>query len=767
MKVQNFQIGTTPLDPRTVNEKTLQALAESAPSLQLDGAKEIGKLAERWLKTGTISEEEHAQLREFGKKAYGYKKRLDREWWALRPLDKNKSEAEMAKQRAVEAKLAPARIFLAHERSVSDGLREANALAMVQGLAGASFGPVGTLAAYVAWNDLNEESTRAVLEKLGGLQKGDSAMIYGGNKVEQVHQEKLWPAIISMLDEGLEMAKAGQPVEVDLQYYELTSADVLGKVRELAEAGARVRINVDPALRLSYPDQDDRYDVDDVPLKFRSILQLTQLAQQDKLDVAVSVYPASKELGDSTNLMHRKILRVNNKVLLSGMNANLGSGENVDAGYIIEGPAAAGLVKNFKRDCEQSKGVSPEDIFGEGYWKDLQEATLTMGRRGLTGVLDCLSGVQPAGEEVKPLESFPDLKRRCDEAGFDVMKFFDVPEDEFLDKMQKLLSGEEDLPLSPEGKATCAKLFRMTMEAVQRPGNQKRIDQIDLPSDKKVGQTAVAIADTPDEREAMMIHAISQADKFVYLPAFVITRGVAAAIAARKEELAAQGKELDVKVIADPGVYPRGDTPNSWGVKFLEDCGIETRWALLPRTGWHDRKIHAKQLITDKHEMFGSTNFSKKGMRENWETSGLVFFDPADPDSIKNRDESVAAFLSLWENESFELNSIALATVWKTRLDSPDKAQQIEEARDGVIKKVIKQIEVVEEESAQWMVKQAQDPTVAAAIEKLEKDGMSEGYAIYLAVKDHLGEDEFYAQLAKLPARQELERMKPRKRAEE
>lgn len=757
MQVKQFSVGDYALDPKKVNAETIEAMGKNAKKLaDVEGSEDTVNLLRGWYKTGQLSEDDQAALKKFGTAARKAKSELTDKWWRLGgPRGDSPEKAEL------EARLVPYNVFVHTERNVGDALREARAQTMIQGLSGGMFGPIGVVAAYAAWNDLKESQAKDVMENITGLKNGEGHMVMGGNKVQQVHQDKLWPAIIALLDEGIEKAKKGEKVEVNAQYYELTSADVLGKLRELAEAGAKVRVNVDPALRLSYPDSQGQFSIDDVPHKFRSILQLTQLAEQEHLDVAVSMFPASKELDDPTDLMHRKILRVGDKVLLSGMNANLGSGENVDAGYIIEGPAAKRLIEDLKRDCELSKGVTNEEIFGADYWQKCAESPMVMGTRGLTAMLDCLQGVEPAGKEMDPVKSWPELNERCKKADLDLTKIFDVPEEEFLTKMQALLDGEA-LPLSEEGKQASAKLFAKTMDSVNRPANQKRIADLQPPSGDPVGKTVVAIADIPSEREAMMIHCISQAEKFVYIPGFVVTRGVAAAIAARVEELKAEGKELDVRVIADPGVYPRGDTPNSWGVKFLEDKGITNRWALLPRTGWHDRKIHAKQLITDKHEMFGSTNFSKKGMQENHEVSGMVTFDEKDPDSIRNREESVRGFNQLWDNETFECSSLALAGAWKRSVTTEDKDAQIEDSRNSAIKKIIKQIEVVEEESARWMTDKASDPKVAAAIADLIGSGVAEGYAINNAVRDSMGEEKFYQELSKLPERIKLEKMKPR-----
>ena len=58
-----------------------------------------------------------------------------------------------------------------------------------------------------------------------------------------------------------------------------------------------------------------------------------------------------------------------------------------------------------------------------------------------------------------------------------------------------------------------------------------------------------------------MLTAIQEAEEFIYMPAFVITRSVASMLVARRDELKAEGSDSDIRVIADPGI-PDGGTPN-------------------------------------------------------------------------------------------------------------------------------------------------------------------------------------------------------------
>jgi hypothetical protein len=46
--------------------------------------------------------------------------------------------------------------------------------------------------------------------------------------------------------------------------------------------------------------------------------------------------------------MHRKFLRVGEKVLIGGMNCDKGSGENADYAMTVEGPTAKELTARFQ-----------------------------------------------------------------------------------------------------------------------------------------------------------------------------------------------------------------------------------------------------------------------------------------------------------------------------------------------------------------------------------------------------------------------------------
>jgi len=173
----------------------------------------------------------------------------------------------------------------------------------------------------------------------------------------------------------------------------------------------------------------------------------------------------------------------------------------------------------------------------------------------------------------------------------------------------------------------------------------------------------------------------------------VVTKDVAETLVAKKQEMAAAGKDIDIKVVLDPGKYPHGGTPNEAAYKILEDNKIPVRWALLDRTGEHDRKVHSKMIVTDKAILSGSTNFSGKGMRDNWEMSDVTYINEKDPESISKRDQFEGDFQRLWNKESIDINTKELAEKKFAGDNSPDVHIKKNEYRDSLMRKSIQYIE--------------------------------------------------------------------------
>lgn len=720
-----------------VTPEMVEAILWAGPRLAVENpipAEKWQAMAGRFRDQGGLTADDTRDIRRFALEARRLHRNLHSE---LRDSNYENEEVNRA--------LEDVHLFLHAFEGPRQAHREASAQLALQAVSGTPLGAAGVVAAYAAWSDHNREELRNLVGEVARLEQGASSYLVGGNRVRPVHQEQLWQAKMELLDEAIDSARAGQPVEIDAQYFELTSSAFVGKLAEAAQAGCPLRINVDPSRPRGGGLEE--VNVDDGPRKLRALLQLAALPGAD---VGVSVFPIVKELGSISELMHRKLLRVGEKVLLGGMNANQGSGENVDCGYILEGPVTRNLTECFRRDVANSSGVSFEDVYGtETDW--LKEEELVLTPHGILNLLDIAAGPSPAGSSLAKEPSFELMEEKAADLG---LHFADLVVAESEEELRKSCLKRRSLSLSPRGTELLLNGLSQAFSRMNDPVNLERLAAIDLPQGKAVGETVVAVGDLPVEREALMLYAISQAEEFVYIPTFVITRPVARALAARKAELQEQGKDLDVRVLADPGVYGYGGSPNEHGILALEDAGVEARWALLPRSNdYHDRKIHAKQILTDKMEFFGSTNLSAKGMQDNWELSGVVFFDPDDPSSIEAREDGRRRFLKLWEHESIAFDSKAAAEELLVKeKHRPDYEMRVEEARRSAIRGQLWRIHRFETESAAWVQEQLKNPSTAARAERLRKAGMAEGYAALQAVESEWGTEAFYDALKALPA---------------
>lgn len=738
-----FNVGGNQVDRKEVNPELIRTMADSARNIKTEGNPAPAawtELADRVSKDDQVSPEDLKQILDLSKSCYKHHRQLHTDL-----------KASGYKDRKIRAELQDLHVFEAGASKVKESVALAQSQVAVQALAGASFGPIGLVSAFVTHANLQKKALEPLMTQIQGLRDGTSPSLFQGNKAEGVRGPEVWKKMNDLLDGAVASGNAGKPVEVNAQYYELTNQEIVGKLAQAAQAGNKVRVNVDPGRLVAY--QGSHVVIDEVPDKMRALLQLSQT----KGDVGISMYPISKQLGNPNNLMHRKGLRVGEQFFLSGMNANKGSGENVDVGYVLEGPAARQLVQNFARDVEHSSGATLEEVFGEKPLAGFMDGDINMRARGLASLIDCAGGPSPAGTQLPKINNYAELKALADKHGERALDYTDLKMAE-LD--QALQSGRE-IPLSKKGKKKFLELVERTLEATRTPKNLKRLADIGLPEGKVAGTSAVALADYPEERQALMLTAIQEAEEFVYMPAFVITRSVASMLVARRDELKAEGKELDIRVIADPGVYPDGGTPNEYGVKFLENAGIPVRWALLPRTDEHDRKVHAKAMLTENGEFFGSTNFSNKGLTDNWEQSGYVRIDPKDKAAQQGHDLAVADFLQMWDDKSFELNTLEKGLEMRERSKGDkDYEVQADEARYGIVRSVIRGIENVEKASATFIQQQASDPKTAERISELVEEGYDDGSATLMAVREKMGDDAFFKALENLEQRQNLEKLK-------
>lgn len=718
------------------------------------------RILDGWTTKEPLSSEQFESLDTYVDSVQKSFNKLENKWWKLHKADPDSAEKkDIEQQMGVEGE-----VLLYHDKLTTE-LREANARAAVQAMAGTLSGVPGLVAAYSAyangktWTGPETEDTRAVIQEMKALDSGSSTMVTTGNSVEQVHREKLWKKMHSMLDESIEKAEGGKPTELDVQLYELTSFEMIKKIARSGQAGNKVRLNLD-AGRLNFPSRDaegeEYFSLDAIPDKIRTIIQLATLPNAD---IGVSLFPQKKVLNSPTDLMHRKVIRLGDEVLVSGMNANLGSGENVDSGYVVKGPAAEKLSQNLVRDIQTSRGATLEDIWGEGHIEKFADTNLRLGKRGFLSLLDTVGGPSEPGTKLPKVETVEQLEAMAKKSG---VKFSDliVFEGDYEKEVSRMLGGRYHLQLSPKGKKLLTGLVQRAIDVTTAPENLDRLDDMTTASGAKAGSTRVDVADVPVEREALVLSAINKADEFVYMPSFVITRAVAAALVERRDQLQEQGKELDIRVVADSGLYPHGGTPNSYGVKYLEDHGIQPRWSKLERSNEHDRKIHAKQLITDKGEITGSTNFSTQGMRENWETSALIHFDPKDEGSQKAKNESIQQFDELWD-DAFELNTKDHAAFLNREKDGPGKEWFIEEDRERSVRYVLRLLGNYERESGKMHQDLAKaHPEIADLRDKLIDSGYSYGDATFKATKEVLGAEKHQTLLDSLGTNDTLKELK-------
>lgn len=637
---------------------------------------------------------------------------------------------------ALDAYLEPA-------ARLQEVLLEESRKASIQALAGASFGPAATVAAYLTWNPASAARVETLVANLQELEAGTSPLVHAGNGAVAVQQEQLWQTKMQLLESAAESARQGKPVEIDVQYFEMTSSSFVKKLAEAASAGCPVRVNIDP----SRPRRDDSLDmrVDDGPRKLRALLQLTSIPEAN---VAVSIFPVAAETGSINNLMHRKLLRVGDTVLLGGMNANEGSGENIDTGYLLQGPAALKLVEGFQADLERSRRATLTDIYGAKAVDSFGKGAVALTPHGLATVLDAIAGPSPAGVRIDSKPSLQSIRNLAADLNLNLSELVTVGE------LEETIARGSTRPvaLKPAGKKLLNELIQRAHAQVDRPENQKQLKVESLPSKEVGGDVRVALGDTSEEREALILQAIASAEKFLYVPTFVITKAIARSIVARRDELAAQGKELDVKVVIDAGIYGYGGTPNEEGYLALEDAGIPVRWSLLPRAQMdHDRKIHAKQIITDKMELVGSNNLSNKGIRQNWELTGLVMFDECSEQAMAAQQQGVERFQDLWERKSITLDTRKAAELQDI------SGLGLDGARKRSIRSFLGMIANYEVQSAKLVEEKVALPEVGQRAAELHQTGMAWGYARLLACREVLGEDAFHQSLAQLPTRQRLE----------
>jgi hypothetical protein len=210
-------------------------------------------------------------------------------------------------------------------------------------------------------------------------------------------------------------------------------------------------------------------------------------------------------------------------------------------------------------------------------------------------------------------------------------------------------------------------------------------------------------------------------------------------------------------VVLDPGIYGYGGTPNEKGYRYLEDHDIPVKWAVLDRSDpSHDRKVHAKLMVTDKMMLTGSTNFSTKALHSNWELSDVLYFGD-DKDSLAKQQELGNDFDKLWSREAMGINTKDLADKqFATRSPGPERDLLETRYRDKVTRSFLRGIENYERSiGATVQDELAHNPSLAYNLEQQVKSGKASGYAIW----DLMGDKHLQELRESTPAYQTLQKI--------
>lgn len=743
--------GHVSLGTDIVSHEELDSFEELAGQIRLKGSltpKRVEGLLEQIRTDQSLPKAEFAELEKYA--------RHMRSWH--RSLHQQYRESGYSDQK-VDAQLTKVHQFL-HQW---DGARERFRIqARTEELGRISEGSPSftpTTAAFYTFANISQRDMKSALAIMDRIDDGEKRVVIDGNKTTVLTRDGIWQAKMRMLDAAIADAENGKPTEIDVQYYELTSQTMLSRLAQAARAGCKVRVNLDPGRMI--PDRsDDSVNASEIAKKMLTAYRLLDTAAQGA-DIGLTLFPVEREIGD-TNLMHQKLFRVGDAVILGGMNANSLSGENVDAAVLVEGPGAKRLVEVFERDTKLSTAAKLNDIYNPRNAALLAAGGAYVGPAALMAMLMSAAGPQVRSLEGPRLDyNRATLESLAKTAGTRLDKLIDVTDANGkvdVKKLEAFLDAGDTpsnvVPLKPEGGRLLAGQVREVVRDLATKGNVARASDISAPSGRARGSDQITVGDSSNERVAIVLQAISTAEKFVYVPSFVMTRVVARALVARYEELKAEGKDLDVRVVLDPGIYPDGGTPNAEGYLALEDAGIPVRWARLARTTpEHDRKIHAKAIITEKSAMLGSTNLSTKGLKSNWELSGLVTFDPDDRESKSQHEALVRDFMQTWDYESIRVDTHAVAESRLGRKKLPDRDARVEEARYSAVLATIRTLNTYEQETAEVVADLvAADPQVQQAISDRMATGMTRGYATLLSLQEKMGMEGFAAALDRTKA---------------
>ncbi len=588
-------------------------------------------------------------------------------------------------------------------------------------------------------NDLSVSEMKEVANIQASLAQPDSPYKLKGNQVEPLTRQEIWQKKMQLLDQ----APAG--TEVEAQYYEMNSPEMLEKLSKQARNGSNVRVLLDPGTLAK---NGDEYDATSLAARLNAVKRLEAGSQGQ---AGVQFFANKEVLGGRAEIMHRKLLRVGDEVVFGGMNSSTGSGENIDFATTIQGPAATKLSQGFQRDLDLSAGQPVEGIYGSQL-EELRttEAPVTVQRRGLLDLLEAQTGVPPRSG-MSQTERVDRAIESASYQGVTVEQLANIPEGKT--GREWLLEGTGGIELTDRGRNLLADGLEGAVQRMNSPQNMQRLKRSQPPSDAKAGENTVAVGDTSPERQALVLHAVESADKFIKVSAFVLNEDLARLLADKKDAMAKEGKPFDVQVVLDPGVYQYGGTPNEKGFQMLEDRGVPVKWAVLDRTDPdHDRKVHAKMILTDKMMLTGSTNFSHKALRDNWEVSDMTFFDDG-PDAQAKLQEVNSDFDRLYGREALALDAKGLAEQKYGDRQGAEGQMLRDTYRSRVMRSFLRGIQGYEEEVGQRVQQEvASNPQLRYQIEEKVRHGSPRGYA----TMELLGEEKMAELRESSPAYQRL-----------
>ncbi|MDQ7826582.1 MAG: phospholipase D-like domain-containing protein [Candidatus Eremiobacteraeota bacterium] len=582
---------------------------------------------------------------------------------------------------------------------------------------------------------------REILKLAGDLNSPGSAMKLQGNETTPLMRGDIWARKMSLLDRAVkEPVQEGKPVEIDAEYYEMSSPAMIGRLTCAAQAGAKVRVVLDPG----HLQGTGKKSFDGTSLAVRASTVEQLLRDNEERDMAVTLYPNREQLGGRDEIMHRKIFRVGEEVVFGGMNANEGSGENIDFGMAIRGPAAKKLGEEFREDAATSAGKSLEDIYGNQLelLRD-EETSVSLSKFGFESMLSSFYGSRAGLTEAESRSGRVEkLLAAAKQGGIKPAMLGEFPDTDgdgrvsTIDVRDFLVSGGgKSVKLTEAGKELLASSVESTVARISKKKNVAAFSDSAPPEgtveDGARAKDVLAVGSSGVERQALVLNSIASAEKFIKVSAFVLNDDMAKLLIEKKREKEARGEKFQVQVIMDPGLYGYGGTPNEAAYKRLEDGGVEVKWSLLDRTSpAHDRKNHSKLIITDKMILTGSTNFSAKGLRNNWEVNDIVYFNEDDPGSMEKQAEVVRDYDAMWKREAIGINTKIPAARRYEDYQGDDREQKTDRYRTKLVREFCESIEEYEKEIGAKISAASSDKGIRERVAGRVAGGEDSGYAI-------------------------------------